>query len=180
MVKKILIIGLGNEYISDDAVGIKTARELKKKLDTNDEVPPWLDIRFEETAVGGFGLLDLMIGSEVCIIIDAFYTQQNKVGTVYRFVQRIDNEIKNIKSSHQINLFQVLSLGKLLKIKIPKLVVVYGIEVEDVLTFKEGCTPNVERAIKNLTSLIYNDLINFNIEKISDEPLSVYFEEELT
>lgn len=180
MVKKILIIGLGNEYVSDDGVGIKTVRELQKKITDIDEVPIWMDIKFDETAIGGLGMLDLIIGNDICIIIDAIYTQKNKVGTLYRFVQRTDKEIQNIKSSHQMNLSQVLSLGKLLSYKIPKIVVVYGIEVDDVTTFNENCTTEVQKAIRNLTALVYNDLVNFNIEKIPDEPLSVYFEDELT
>lgn len=179
MEKKIIIIGLGNEYISDDGVGVKTARKLEKKLVNNEEVPSWFNIKFVETAVGGLGLIDLIVGYDICIIIDAIFTRDNRVGTLYRFVQRTDKEIVNIKSSHQISLSQVLTLGKLLNTKIPKLVIVYGIEVEDVSTFNETCTPVVEKNINNLATLIYNDLVNFNIEKISDEPLTIYFEEEL-
>lgn len=179
MVNKILIIGLGNEYISDDAVGILTVRELQQKFVSNNELPFRFDIKFEEASIGGLGLIDYITGYDVCVIIDAFYTQQKKVGTLYRYVQRTDNEIKNIKSSHQINLSQVLLLGKLLNIKIPSLVIVYGIEVKDILTFSENCTPDVSKAIKNLVALIYNDLVNLSVEKISDEMLSIYYEEEL-
>ncbi len=179
MKKKIIIIGLGNEYISDDGVGVKVVRQLQKQIKDNGEITDWFDIKFEELAIGGLGIIDVISGYDICIIIDAIYTRKKKVGTIYRFVQRTDKEIKEVKSSHQISLSQVLTLAQILNIKIPELVVVYGIEVKDVTTFNEACTPEVERKIKNLALLVYNDFVNFNIQYISCQPIDIYFEEEL-
>ncbi|RCK76597.1 MAG: Hydrogenase maturation protease [Ignavibacteriae bacterium] len=178
MEKKIIIIGLGNEYISDDGIGIRVVRELQKKIENDDRIPFWYKIKFEEQAVGGLGILDIILGYDICVIIDAMYTKEKRVGTLYRYFQKTDKELINIKSSHQISLSQVLSLAKLLNYKLPSVVVVYGIEVEDVTTFGESCTPEVERNIKNLTTLVYNDLVDFNVERLSENPLSVYIEEE--
>ena len=134
------IIGLGNELLSDDGVGIKVVRELKKRLSPD-------DVQFEELAVGGLELLDYVSGCEECIIIDAVVTGRHPPGTAYRFVQTADREVVSLRSSHQVDLAQVLSLAALMGADLPRTLTVYGIEADDVTTFRETCTADVSRAI---------------------------------
>jgi hydrogenase maturation protease len=145
------IIGLGNELLSDDGVGIKVVRELKKRLtDTS--------IAFEEIAVGGLGLLDYVVGYRECIIVDAITSGTQPAGTLYRFVQSPDQEPMHLTSSHQIDLGQVLALAKLLGASLPAKLTVYGIEVSDITTFRDACTEEVNEAIPKLVDLICTDV----------------------
>jgi len=145
------IIGLGNELLSDDGVGIRVLRELRKRLTS-------IDVVFEELSVGGLPLLDHIIDSEWCIIIDSIITGSHPPGTAFRFVQPVDHEPTTLTSSHQIDLAHVLSLATLLRPDLSRTVTVYAIEASDVQTFGDGCTEEVCRAIPSLVDVICRDV----------------------
>jgi hydrogenase maturation protease len=149
--KPITIIGLGNEFLSDDGVGIRVVHELKTRL-----TDP--SIAYEELAVGGLELLDYVVGFRECIIVDAITSGNQPAGTLYRFVQSPDQEPLKLSSSHQIDLGQVLALAKLLGAVLPSKLTVYGIEVADITTFRDGCTTEVTTSIPKLVELICHDL----------------------
>lgn len=153
----LVIIGLGNELLADDGVGIRVVRELQERLLAD-------DIAFEELSVGGLQLLDYLVGHEHCIIVDAVMTGAYPPGTIYRFVQAPSDKPINIRltSSHQIDLFQIVELAKLLKADIPRTITVYGIEPSDVTTFNNRCTGPVSTAIPQLVGLICRDLMDSN------------------
>jgi hydrogenase maturation protease len=162
---KFSIIGLGNEFISDDGVGIYAVRQLKSKINddsrSKNSAPDFLkDIVFEELAIGGLQLLDYIIGYETCVIVDAIVTGAHPIGTIYRFTQTQQQKPVKLATSHQIDLSQVLGLAKLFSADIPHTIRVYGIEVSDVTTFSNSCTALVENAIPQLVELIYHDLFN--------------------
>ena len=145
------IIGLGNEFLSDDGVGIRVVQELKRRLHG-------ASITFEELAVGGLELLDYVVGYRECIIVDAITSGNQPAGTLYRFVQSPDQEPLKLTSSHQIDLGQVLALAKLLGASLPTKLTVYGIEVADITTFRDACTEEVSKAIPKLVDLICTDV----------------------
>ncbi|MCX6133886.1 MAG: hydrogenase maturation protease [Ignavibacteriales bacterium] len=149
--KPLTIIGLGNELLSDDGVGIRVVQELKKRL-TDDF------ITYEEIAVGGLELLDFVVGCGERIIVDAITSGNQPAGTLYRFIQLPDQEPLKLASSHQIDLGQVLALAKLLGAALPDKLTVYGIEVSDTTTFRDACTAEVAKAIPTLVDLIFNDI----------------------
>lgn len=150
-VKPLTIIGLGNEFLSDDGVGIRVVEELKKGRFTR-------PIVFEELAIGGLELLDYLVGFEECMIVDAITSGKEPVGTLFRFVQSLDDEPVKLASSHQIDLGQVLSLARLLGARLPQRVTVYGVEVADITTFREGCTEDVANAVPGLVNMISDDI----------------------
>jgi hydrogenase maturation protease len=149
----ILIVGLGNELLTDDGVGIRVLRELRERL-------PADDIAFEELSVGGLQLLDRLVGYKCCILVDAVVTGECPAGTLHRFVQEPGRASMRLSSSHHVDLSQVLALGKMLGATIPEKVVVYGIEPEDTTTFCEQCTREVSKAIPRLVDLICRDIEN--------------------
>lgn len=153
---KTIIIGLGNEYISDDGVGIHTIRELKKCTPLN-------DYKIEELSIGGIELLDHICGYERAIIVDAFITRTKPSGTIYKFVQLADENGMKLKSSHQIDLPQVLGLARALNIAIPNEIIIYGVEAGDITTFRCKCTSEVEVAIPRLVKLIQRDIMEDNL-----------------
>jgi len=145
------VIGLGNEYLTDDGVGIHVVRALKKRL-------PAGEAEFQELPVGGLQLLEHISGTEHCIIVDAVTTGHNKPGTPYRFVQDAEDHPPFLRSSHQIDLAQVVTLAKMMGAALPRHLVVYGVEAGDITTFHEGCTEAVSRTIPKLVDTICRDL----------------------
>ena len=149
--RSLRIIGLGNEYLSDDGVGIQVVRELKHRLTQSDAV-------FEELSLGGLQLLDYLTGFETCVIIDAMVTGRHPPGTLFRFVQTAYHEPVTLSSSHQIDLGKVLSLAALMGADLPQTLIVYGIEAEDITTFRETCSEEVSRAVPQIVDVIFRDL----------------------
>lgn len=149
--RPLVIIGLGNELLSDDGVGIRVVRELRKRPVRGDAV-------IEELSVGGFPLLEYITGFERCIIIDAVVTGRHPPGTAYRFVQGGDPVPFSMTSSHQIDLAQILSLAALMGWDLPRTLTVYGIEAADITTFCDACTEEVSRAIPLVVGAVCSEL----------------------
>lgn len=149
----LIVIGLGNEYLSDDGVGIYAVRRVRERLGDCEGVA------FEELAVGGLSLLDYIIGYDRCIIIDALSTGR-PVGTVDRYSQSTSQTIPRFTTSHQIDLSHVLGLAKLFHANIPHTIAIYGIEASDVTTFGTRCTDAVEHAIPDLVEMVANDIMH--------------------
>jgi len=78
---KTLILGLGNPILSDDGVGVGVAGELEGRLDQQ-------EVTVVETSMAGLSLLDLLIGYDRVIIIDAIQTVGGKAGQIYRLDPR--------------------------------------------------------------------------------------------
>ena len=145
------IIGLGNELLTDDGVGIRVVRAIKDRIRAG-------NVSFEELSVGGLKLLDYITDVDCCILVDAVVTGSHPAGTMFRFSQPPDALPAGLSSSHQIDLGQVMALGALLGAKLARNLTVYGIEVSDVTTFQEGCTEAVSAAIPRLVEVICADI----------------------
>ncbi|MBU1941107.1 MAG: hydrogenase maturation protease, partial [Candidatus Thermoplasmatota archaeon] len=61
---KTIILGVGNPILSDDGVGLHVIQQLKKCIKNP-------QIHLDEALTGGMNLLDLLIGYDKAIIIDA-------------------------------------------------------------------------------------------------------------
>ena len=145
------VIGLGNEYLSDDGLGILAVRQVASRLNGS-------GITFQELSIGGLELLDHIVGYTHCVIVDAIATGSCPAGTIHRFVRHPGSEAVTISSSHQLDLTQVLTLGRILGADVPENVTVYGIEAGDITTFRSGPTPEVARSIPALVDVICADL----------------------
>ena len=148
---KTLILGLGNPILSDDGVGIHIARVLEGKLNQQ-------EITVMETTMAGLSLLDLLAGYGKAIIIDAIQTREGKVGQIYRLEAEAFNTTQHASTPHDVNFTTALELGKRLGLALPQQIVIFAIEVEDVTTFSERCTPEVEPVIPVCVEKVIQEL----------------------
>lgn len=146
-----LIVGLGNPIVTDDGVGPRVAAELRSRISQ-----PGVTIR--EASVGGLGLLDLVVGYDRAIIIDAIQTSGGRPGQIYRIDPADFDGTRHAASPHDAKFSTALKYGKKVGKKIPRRIDVFAIEAVDVTTFHEGCTPEVERAIPKCVELILEEL----------------------
>jgi len=149
---KALVLGIGNPILSDDGVGIEVAREVEKNL--NDP-----QVAVSETSAAGLSLLDSMLGYDKIIIIDAIQTKEGKPGQIYRMKPEDFSSAKRLSSPHQINLVTALELGKMLNLAMPREITVFAIEAQDIATFSEKCTPEVEKAIPEVVKMVLENLV---------------------
>jgi hydrogenase maturation protease len=145
---KTLVLGIGNPILSDDAVGIRIAQELKRETPTHDVVG---------TSEAGLALLDYAAGYDRLVIIDSIMTEAGKPGELYKL------ELEDLKpgigfySSHGVDIATAFALGEKAGYPLPRQVAIYAVEIKDNTTFGEECTPEVE------------DRIPFIVRQIAEE-----------
>ena len=148
---KTLILGLGNPILSDDGVGLRVAEELKGRLDQP-------EVTVEETSMAGLSLLDMLLGYDRAIIIDAIQTVGGQVGQVYLLTPEVFDATRHATSPHGVGFATAIELGSRLGLALPQQIVIFAIEVADVSTFSEECTPEVRRAIPVCVNMILQEL----------------------
>ena len=148
---KTLILGLGNPILSDDSIGLRVARELEIGLNRP-------DVTVMETGVAGLDFLDLLLGYDRAIIIDAIQTQGGKVGQVYRFEPEAFDATRHASTPHDVNFATALELGNRLSLDLPQRISIFAIEVQNVSSYSEECTPEVLAAIPLCIRMIIQEL----------------------
>ena len=137
----ILVLGVGNPVLTDDAVGFRVARLIK-------EAKPELTII--EAAEAGLTLLELIDGYERVIIIDSVKTGHGQPGALHHLTLEQIDPNWNFCSTHGIDIRMAFELGRKLDYKLPAKISIYGIEVEDNSNFGEKCTEKVEQSIPQI------------------------------
>lgn len=137
---KSVIVGLGNPILSDDAVGIVVARLV------HEQIPDDQQVEFTEAAVGGFELVEMLVGYDRAIIIDAIQTDGGRVGDYYLLDLESSKSTEQAVMTHQVGLLEGLELARTLGMKIPKYLRVYAVEVADPYTFGTEMTHHVKAA----------------------------------
>jgi hydrogenase maturation protease len=136
-----VVIGLGNPVLSDDSVGIKVVHLLAGALGARS------DVETHELGAGGLRLMEALEGHERAIIIDAIVTQGGKAGSVYTFKPSDLRQSRNTCSAHDAGFREALDLGAMLGLNLPRQITIWAIEADDVETFSENLTRDVERAV---------------------------------
>jgi len=134
--KRIVVVGLGNDTLGDDGVGLYVAREFKKRHPEIDAV---------EAPVGGLGLLDIVVGYDAAVIVDAL--EGKKAGEVFVLTEREAFGAPVAGCVHDCCFGTALEMGRRLGLAVPKRVVVVAVGVEDARTFREGLSAEVAAAV---------------------------------
>ena len=148
---KVLVLGVGNPILSDDGVGIHVARELKKRS------MPGVDV--EELAASGLELLDVVRGYDKVVIIDAIQTTKGTPGELHILEEKDFEKSIHGSSPHGINIATAFALGrKLVPAEMPKEVVFFAVEAEDLINVSERLTPKVAKALPRIVELVRKEL----------------------
>lgn len=148
-----LILGLGNPLLKDDAVGLRVVEELRARINGD----PGIEIG--EDYWGGLRLMERMIGFDRAIIIDAICTDAEP-GTIH-LLSPDDIPTQRSASAHDVNLSTALEFGRQAGAKLPDTdhIVLVGVEAEDVQTFDEALSPNVEDALPLAVETVLSTLL---------------------
>lgn len=156
--EKIIVIGLGNPILTDDGVGVKVAYEVEKALGTN--IPENLTIT--EASVGGLRLMELLVGYDRAILIDALLTNNgHQPGTIHHLTLddlRHISPTQHSASAHDTSLVTALEAGAEIGLHLPTEFSIYAVDVENILDFSEDPTPAVADAIPKVVALVLAEL----------------------
>ncbi len=150
----VLVLGLGNDLLSDDGIGLRVASVLATRLAGHPE------ITVAETAEMGLALLDHITGFEALVIVDAIQTGQAAPG----FVHEIDSaELKSLPAlaPHFVGVNEALALGRSLGIPVPRETKIFAVEVADPFTVKSELTPSLDSALPAITERIETAVLSW-------------------
>ena len=145
----ILLIGIGNEYRSDDSVGLTAIRMLKTK------VLPEYTLLIESSGDGA-ELIEMLRTAGTAILIDAV-SSGAKPGTIYRFdalKQRIPVQL-SFPSTHAFSIAEAIELARVLD-QLPPSLIVYAIEGQNFST-GIGLSPEVENAMLKVVEQVIQE-----------------------
>ena len=149
---KTIVLGVGNPILQDDGVGIHVANQLKQRIkDPN--------ITVDEALTGGMNLLDLIIGYDKAILIDAVNIRNAKDGEVKRFLLS-DFSSAHSDNPHDVSLLEAIKLAERLGEKnIPREVVIIGIVLKEIpYVFGEQLSAKIAAAVPKAVDMTLNEI----------------------
>jgi hydrogenase maturation protease len=144
---KVLLLGLGNDILTDDAVGLEVVHRLRDQLSAH----PGIDVR--ETTEMGLALLDFITGYSVVVIVDSIQTGRAAPGTLHEVDPAALQQLTG-RTPHFVGVSETLALGRQLGLPMPEQVKIFAIEVEDPFTLGTVLSPALQAALPEIVARI--------------------------
>jgi hydrogenase maturation protease len=148
---RVLLLGIGNPLLTDDGIGIVAAREISKK-----GLP---DVDVEEATASGIEVMEMMLGYEKVVVVDAIMWPDHEPGEVLRLDEKDFSHTVHGSSPHGVNISTAIALGRQTSPEeMPKEIVFLAMQAADVSTFSESQTPRVRRSIPAFISAVLKEV----------------------
>ena len=147
-----LVLGIGNEILTDDGIGPKLVNDLSKDC-------PDQNVHFECASVGGLEIIELLGGYDEAVLIDAIRTKDGIPGSVYLFSPDDFKETTHLSNLHDISFLTALRLGKELNIQLPDKIRIIAIEIIEDLELSDELTPPLNSCYPQILKEIRDYLI---------------------
>ena len=149
---KIIVLGVGNLILGDDGVGIHVVNDVKKQI----EDP---NITIDEAITGGMNLLDLILGYDKAIIVDAVKSAKSVAGTVER-IPIADFNTMHSCNPHDVSLIEAIQMAKKLgETKIPSEIIIIGVMMKEIpCEFGENLSGKIQAAVPKAVEMTLNEI----------------------
>jgi hydrogenase maturation protease len=144
---RVLVLGLGNDLLTDDGVGLYVARELQRQVVGQDS------IHVRETTEMGLALLDFLTGYDAAVIVDSIQTGQASPGFIHELDATSWKQLTG-GTPHFLGVGETLALGRQLNMPMPAQVRIFAVEVEDPFTLGTQLTPALQTALPGIVGRI--------------------------
>jgi hydrogenase maturation protease len=149
--KPVLILGVGNEILTDDGIGPKIVHRLAEEC-------PQDNCDYQTAGLGGLELVELIQGYKKVVFIDAIKTGRGPIGDVYFFTPRDFRETLHLSNIHDISFLQALELARQMKIDIPEDIRIIAIEIKEDKIFGEAFTPEVQNRYEEIYQVVKKNI----------------------
>ncbi len=149
---KTVVLGIGNPILRDDGVGIHVVNQLKKYI--NDP-----NVTIDEAITGGMNLLDLLLGYDKAIIIDAVKSETGENGEVKR-IPLNDFSTMHSCNPHDVSLTEAIQMAeKLGETRIPKEIIIIGVMMKEIpCEFGEELSKEIATAVPKAVDMALNEI----------------------
>lgn len=145
---KKLVLGIGNDILTDDGIGPRLVKALKERM-------PLPGVEYQATTLGGLDILEFIEGYDRVIFIDAIITRDGVPGSLYEFTPEDFKETLNLSNLHDISFLSAIALGKHLDFSIPGVIRIFAIEIVEDRVFGEAFTPPVQARYESIIDEIH-------------------------
>jgi hydrogenase maturation protease len=149
---KTIVLGVGNQILGDDGVGIHVVNELKKQIRNP-------NITVDEAITGGMNLLELLLGYDKAIIVDAVKTKDGENGEVKR-IPLCDFSTMHSCNPHDVSLIEAIEMAKKIgEDRIPREIIVIGITMKEIpCEFGEKLSNKIAAAVPKAVDMTLNEI----------------------
>jgi len=148
----ILLVGLGNPIMGDDAVGIQVVRMLQKRTHGRD------DLEFKQLSLGGIGLIEEIMDHDQVFIVDSVASTETP-GRIRELSPEDFKGTEYASSPHSTNFATALELYKKFEPdRIPNTIRIFTVNINPEFTFRENLSPPVQRAAFELADLVGREI----------------------
>ena len=150
MEKKILVLGVGNILLRDEAIGVRVVEKLQETYSFS----PNVDLMDGGTL--GMSLLDPIYRSDYVIVVDAVQNGGTP-GTLYRLpAEELNKRLKFKNSLHQLDLVETLVYTEMMG-KRPEAVII-GVEPADISPWGTEMTETVQSRLQEMCSRVLSEI----------------------
>lgn len=149
--KKTVVLGVGNLLLSDEGLGVHIVNKLMEM-----DLPPGVEVI--DGGVSGPGLMDVIIGADRLIVIDAL-KGGGPPGSIYRLSPEDLTKYPEINkiSMHEIGILETLHLSGLVG-QVPETTII-GVEPKS-LEMGMDLSPEIHAKVPRIIELILDELKN--------------------
>ena len=141
---EILILGLGNEVLKDEALGLKIVDDLK-------HLPVIPGLEYAKATKGGLEILDYLKNYRELVIIDTISTKTGRPGDIYHFTPENYRETLHLSSNHDTCFLTALKTGEKLGLNIPEKI--------DILAIEIICDLQLDQQLSNIIHEKYDEIL---------------------
>ncbi len=144
---KVLVLGLGNDLLTDDAIGLHLVRAAGAHLHENK------NIQVTESLEMGLSLLDLLTGFDAALIVDSIQTGKAPPGFLHNFDL---TELEQLPSwsPHFAGIGEVIALGRKLDLPVPGRVRILAVEVDNPFTVSDQISAALRAKVPDLVDQV--------------------------
>ncbi len=142
----IVLIGVGNEFRGDDAVGLLIARRFAEM-----EIP---GVTVREESGEGAALMETWQDADTVFLFDAVFNGKKPAGTIYRMDARAETIPADFfhYSTHRFGAAEAVELARELG-QLPPRLVIFGVEGEN-FDYGTELSPAVEQIIQEVVNKV--------------------------
>lgn len=138
-----LILGLGNPILSDDGIGLILTKNLEGKIPGADTA---------SITLAGLELMDILVGYDHVFLIDAATGTGGEPGELKEICD--GKGALHLFTSHGVNFFELIKMGRDAGLKMPEPAAVFGIEIGIATDFGTDLSPVMLSALPSLETTI--------------------------